>query len=147
MKSKIELVIVTLLAAISSSACSAATSASMPEFRSRADLQTLTPVQHKVKSDSENGEFYTGKPYEEGREAYLFKYRSYDSELSRWTSTDSSGFPDGANAFIYCVNAGFGGVDPDGLSFIHFDGSSLTEYSGSGWKKKGHIDWGEAGDS
>ena len=48
--------------------------------------------------------FYTGKPYDADTETYTFKYRSYDPELSRWTTADPSGFPDGANNQIYVRN-------------------------------------------
>jgi len=57
--------------------------------------------------------FYTGKPYDSDTGSYTFKYRNYDPELNRWTTTDPSGFPDGANNSIYtsqplCM------FDPDG---------------------------------
>ena len=49
--------------------------------------------------------FYTGKPYDADLGAYTFNYRNYDPELNRWTSADPSGFPDGANYFLYTNNA------------------------------------------
>jgi RHS repeat-associated protein len=45
--------------------------------------------------------FYTGKPYLEETGQYLFLFRHYDPELSRWTTADPSGFPDGANNVTY----------------------------------------------
>ena len=43
--------------------------------------------------------FFTGKPYDASSGTYLFKYRSYNPLLARWTSADPSGFPDGANNY------------------------------------------------
>ncbi|MEI8122384.1 MAG: RHS repeat-associated core domain-containing protein [bacterium] len=45
--------------------------------------------------------FYTGKPYVEEIGSYAFKFRQYNPELSRWTTVDPSGFPDGANNAAY----------------------------------------------
>jgi RHS repeat-associated protein len=53
---------------------------------------------------AEEAAFYTGKPYLASSGTYAFKFRSYDSELARWTSEDPSGFPDGANGNIYAPN-------------------------------------------
>lgn len=61
-----------------------------------------------------SGFFYTGKPYNEELGAYIFNYRSYDAHLSRWTTADPSGFPDGANASKY-VRAPMSQLDPNGL--------------------------------
>ncbi len=45
--------------------------------------------------------FYTGKPYLEETGQYVFLFRHYDPELGRWTTSDPSGFPDGANNIAY----------------------------------------------
>jgi RHS repeat-associated protein len=45
--------------------------------------------------------FFTGKPYLEETGQYLFLFRHYDPELARWTTSDPSGFPDGANNLAY----------------------------------------------
>lgn len=45
--------------------------------------------------------FYTGKPYDSDLGAYVFNARNYNPEINRWTSTDPSGFIDGANNTIY----------------------------------------------
>ena len=59
--------------------------------------------------------FYTGKPYDADLGAYTFNYRNYDPQTTRWTTTDPSGFPDGANNFIYVNNRICDAVDPEGL--------------------------------
>ena len=50
--------------------------------------------------------FFTGKPYLEETGQYLFLFRHYDPELARWTTADPSGFPDGANEYIYAPKRG-----------------------------------------
>jgi RHS repeat-associated protein len=45
--------------------------------------------------------FYTSKPYEEDLGGYVFDYRTYSPEINRWTTSDPSGFPDGANNRVY----------------------------------------------
>ena len=45
--------------------------------------------------------FYTGKPYDEDLGGYVFNYRTYSATISRWTTTDVSGFPDGSNNSRY----------------------------------------------
>ncbi len=89
--------------------------------------------------------FYTGKPYLEETGQYLFLFRHYDPELARWTTADPSGFPDGANNWQYVANMVALGIDPDGLQFLHFNGSSITVWSGNGRKSDGSIDWGTSG--
>ncbi len=44
---------------------------------------------------------YTGKPYSKALGAYVFNAREYDPQLSRWTTADPSGFPDGVNNRAY----------------------------------------------
>ncbi len=62
--------------------------------------------------------FYTGKPYDEDMEGYLFRFRTYQPEVNRWTTIDPSGFPDGANGMRYAP-APTVGLDPAGLSLIY----------------------------
>lgn len=61
--------------------------------------------------------FYTGKPYDEDLGSYVFNYRNYSPERTRWTTADPSGFPDGANNLIYSGNASTFSFDPDGLVY------------------------------
>ncbi|MDR1305931.1 MAG: hypothetical protein LBK76_12035 [Verrucomicrobiales bacterium] len=63
-------------------------------------------------ADSEMN-FYTGKPYDADL-GYLFKYRSYNPEIQRWTTMDLIGFPDGANNYCYAPIPVLG-LDPLGL--------------------------------
>ncbi|MEI6561249.1 MAG: RHS repeat-associated core domain-containing protein [Verrucomicrobiota bacterium] len=63
--------------------------------------------------------FYTGKPYDKDLGAYTFNYRNYDPSTIRWTSADPSGFPDGANNFIYVINNPLNGSDFDGLQVYY----------------------------
>ena len=84
--------------------------------------------------------FYTGKPYVEESGAYAFKYRHYDPELSRWTTIDPSGFPDGLNNQIYC-NRPLTGFDPDGMAWntadflwhFYFGGGNTVSLSQIGY--------------
>ena len=62
--------------------------------------------------------FYTGKPYDDDLGAYSFNYRNYDPSVARWTSVDPSGFPDGANAFLYVTNNPISLFDDIGLKSI-----------------------------
>lgn len=70
--------------------------------------------------------FYTGKPYDADLASYTFAFRSYDPELNRWTSSDPSGFPDGANNFRYVANP-LQMLDTFGLQSI--DVSRTTTYT------------------
>ena len=58
---------------------------------------------------------FTGKPYDEDLQAYVFPYRNYDPKLARWTSSDPSGFPDGINQHFYACNPTMA-IDPWGLA-------------------------------
>ena len=79
-----------------------------------------------------NSTFYTGKPYIDETGSYAFKFRQYDPELSRWTTSDPSGFPDGANNCIYGTNRN-NVVDTDGLLVcpitVGSDDSSTVGYT------------------
>ena len=47
---------------------------------------------------------FTGKPYDEDLQAYVFPYRNYDEKSARWRSSDPAGYPDGINNQFYaCV--------------------------------------------
>jgi RHS repeat-associated protein len=78
------------------------------------------PISHSTLTEGISV-FYTGKPYLEETGSYAFKFRQYDRELSRWTTSDPSGFPDGANNLAYLANP---------LSQLDFQG--LMTVSGSG---------------
>jgi RHS repeat-associated protein len=91
----------------------AALQALLPEFKSKQALQTTSREVNK--EETLENVFYTGKPFEANRDGYLFMYRSYNAELNRWSSVDPSGFPDGANVYIYVNNAMLNAFDPNGL--------------------------------
>ena len=44
---------------------------------------------------------FTGKPYDEDLQAYVFPYRNYDEKSARWRSSDPAGYPDGMNQYFY----------------------------------------------
>jgi len=46
---------------------------------------------------------FTGKPYDEDLQAYVFPFRNYRPELARWISVDPAGFPDGINNQFYAA--------------------------------------------
>ncbi len=65
------------------------------------------------------GDFFTGKPYDADLGGYVFKYRTYDPHLGRWTTPDPSGFPDGANGYGYTIGSRvLVAVDPLGLKTV-----------------------------
>jgi RHS repeat-associated protein len=98
MKLKLQLATALVLAA-SFQATKAALQASLPEFKSKQQIQAGRSKAGEIPSSA--GVFYTGKPFDESGESFLFQYRSYSPELNRWASMDPSGFPDGANNQAY----------------------------------------------
>jgi RHS repeat-associated protein len=79
--------------------------APLPEFKSQEELRrqyAAHETQQSGEPHSEGAEvFYTGKTIDSDTGTFLFKYRNYDPELSRWIVADPSGFPDGANNRAY----------------------------------------------
>jgi len=96
----------------------AALQATLPEFKSKQELAQKRAALSATHSITQSGAFYTGKPFEAGRESYIFKYRSYDAELNRWTTQDPTGFRDGANISSYCINGVTISLDPDGAKRV-----------------------------
>jgi len=80
----------------------------------------------QANSASSTSAFYTGKPLVEETGSYAFKYRNLDPELNRWTTLDPSGYPDGANAFVYINNHVMSSFDPNGLEEVYFTGSQTV---------------------
>ena len=74
---------------------------------------------------------FTGRPYFASTETYAFKFRSFDPNAARWTSEDSSGFPDGANGSFYAPTP-TSDIDYAGLWRIKLtsSGDGLTIYGG-----------------
>ena len=46
---------------------------------------------------------FTGKPYDEDLQAYVFPYRNYDASTARWRSSDPAGYPDDINNQFYAA--------------------------------------------
>ena len=46
---------------------------------------------------------FTGKPYDEDLQAYVFPYRNYDASTARWRTSDPAGYPDGINKHFYAA--------------------------------------------
>jgi len=68
---------------------------------------------------------YTGKPYDKDLGGYVFNYRTYSPNTSRWTAADPSGFPDGANSYSYVTNP-LVTCDPLGLYKLSFANQTWT---------------------
>ena len=60
---------------------------------------------------------FTGKPYDEDLQAYVFPYRNYDATTARWTSSDPAGYPDGINNQFYAAVPTYA-LDPLGLRYV-----------------------------
>ncbi len=69
---------------------------------------------------------FTGKIYVGELEAFLFPNRLYSATSSRWTSSDSSGFPDGTNSRSYVSGDPLSKLDPSGLSEVDYPDTTLT---------------------
>ena len=98
----------------------ASTMPTLPEFRSQQQLAQWRETAAKaapqsVAAKSTGPAFFTGKPYDAASGNYVFKYRNYNPCLARWTSTDPSGFPDGANNQLIVNNRISSALDNDGL--------------------------------
>ena len=61
---------------------------------------------------------FTGKPYDEDLQAYVFPYRNYDASTARWRSSDPAGYPDGINNQFYAAVPTYA-LDPLGLEFLY----------------------------
>ena len=99
---KSKFIILAIISATSSQLCLGALPATLPTFKSKSGFQTTPHSTQQNVTTVKSDVFYTGKPFEVNREGYLFKYRSYSPELSRWTSSDPSGFSDDPNNQRYC---------------------------------------------
>ena len=74
---------------------------------------------------------FTGKPYDEDLQAYVFPYRNYDASTARWRSSDPAGYPDGINNQFYAAVPTLG-LDISGLwivdTTIIFSSPNTTYY-------------------
>ena len=87
------------------------------------------------KTTKESTVFYTGKPYIAETGSYAFRFRQYNPELSRWTTVDPSGFPDGANNRIYAPTPTMA-IDFQGFSEIRFGVATGTTVNEISWKER-----------
>jgi len=87
--------------------------------------------------------FYTGKPYDSDTGSYTFKYRNYDPELNRWTTSDPSGFPDGANNSRYAPTPTTG-IDWQGLVVINSIQEALSYWGRSGGSSSDTVQAGSS---
>ena len=111
----------------------AALKAPLPEFKNEkqlAEWRAEKASQPNTRSATAEPAFYTGKPYLAYSGSYVFKYRSYNPEMARWTSEDPSGFPDGTNNLLYVRNLSLNSFDPTGLAKMSCDQGTLTWYNG-----------------
>ena len=76
---------------------------------------------------------FTGKPYDEDLQAYVFPYRNYDASTARWCSSDPAGYPDGINQHFYAAVPTVS-IDILGLDIYHV----LAPSGGLGF---GHSAW------
>ena len=76
---------------------------------------------------------FTGKPYDEDLQAYVFPYRNYDASTARWRSSDPAGYPDGINQHFYADVPTYA-LDLLGLKVYHV----LARSGGMGF---GHSAW------
>ena len=99
----------------------ASTMPTLPEFRNSQQLAQWRETAAKSAPQGSTAKapaqslFFTGKPYDAASGNYVFKYRNYNPGLARWTSTDPSGFPDGANNQLIVNNRISSALDNDGL--------------------------------
>ena len=103
MKSKSPLFIITALLGVTI----ATSFAGAPPAQTKAEKATATKAKAKPEETIPGAGvqpaayFYTGKPYDEDLGGYVFTCRTYSPAMNRWTTPDPSGFPDGANPFLY----------------------------------------------
>ena len=134
MKTKLALTLLVMAAvSINLYAATSALPAPLPDFMDQAQLAKWSADQAvaaktTVSASEPSTQFYTGKPYVADAGGYIYKYRTYNPEMSRWTSADPSGFPDGANGQIYAP-VPTTASDPTGLFEINAIGASPTSAS------------------
>jgi len=94
----------------------------LAEWRAKKTAEFEAKQAQESAAASQAEHFYTGKPYFEETGQYAFLFRSYDPGLSRWTTSDPSGFPDGANNNLYSSRP-LSEIDPTGLVLVSNSGN------------------------
>jgi len=132
------IILAAIIAAIS--AIQAATAehklpAPMPAFKTPEQLAKWRQEMNEkakvadARVQSASSAFYTGKAFDADAGSYILKYRNYDPMLNRWTTIDPSGYPDGANAFVYINNHVLSSFDPNGLAEINTVSDAIRWYN------------------
>lgn len=61
------------------------------------------------------GGFFSGRPFIEELDSFIFKYRNYRVNELRWSTADPAGYPDGKNNQEYVTSNPQQNIDPQGL--------------------------------
>jgi RHS repeat-associated protein len=93
-----------------------------------ADQEAAAAKETASTASEPSTQFFTGKPYVADAGGYIYKYRTYNPEMSRWTSADPSGFPDGPNNKVYAP-----------VPTIQIDQTGLMTESGSSNNVEGEL--------
>jgi len=101
---------------------------SQPKMNGKLKVTTLSPEEI----------CYTGKPYSKELGAYVFNYRNYDPQTSRWTTPDPSGFPDGANNQVYTATPTTD-FDPNGWDVQDYTEDKFQVDSKHNWDVKAQF--------
>ena len=101
-------------------------------------------INGSVSGDAPAMNRFTGKPYDEDLQAYVFPFRNYSAKLARWTSADPAGFPDGPNRHFYAPVPTMG-LDPLGLEFIF--GGSVSQGTIDAFTSVAESSYGQSQDS
>lgn len=68
---------------------------------------------------------FTGKPYDEDLQAYIFPYRNYDASTARWRSSDTAGYSGGPNQHFYAGTPTLGLDILGTLYYYYHDGNGI----------------------
>jgi RHS repeat-associated protein len=140
MKTTINMLLALAAVSVNLHAMNQAPPAPLPDFMDKAQLAKWNADQASAQTASSptatesSNQFYTGKPYVADVGGYIYKYRTYNPEMSRWTSADPSGFPDSSNNRSYVSNP-LSHLDPNGLkdyTIVATTSSSSTSSNSSG---------------
>ncbi|MDX2080590.1 MAG: RHS repeat-associated core domain-containing protein, partial [Terrimicrobiaceae bacterium] len=100
------------------------------QAREAAEAKVAAQVTSSPSAITHSPLFFTGKPLVEETGQYAFLFRHYDPELNRWTTSDPSGFPDGANNIAYMA-VPTSEFDWQGLDTITYYGGDFTNSNGA----------------
>jgi RHS repeat-associated protein len=131
MKTKLAFTLLAMTAiSLNLHAATSALPAPLPNFMDQAQLakwnaDQVAATKSTTFASEPSTQFYTGKPYVADAGGYIYKYRTYNPEISRWTSADPSGFSDGPNDEFYApIPTEY--IDPTGLASIKDSTNTYT---------------------